>query len=119
MVEGFNCYWQWQTASGKLEDTNTAVVLGAIFQSNTVVNSDTAFYLNSGSYQTNIDGTITQDVHTILRDDVIPGATHAAVGTGIRGTSDQTEGAAVHSGGAYACGAMGRKSVSPDAALCE
>lgn len=97
VVEGFNCYWQWQTAAGKLEDTHIPVVLGAIFQGNTVVNSDTAFYLNSGSYQTNIDGTMTQDVHTILRDDVIPGATHASVGTVVRGTSSATEADALHS----------------------
>ena len=87
VVEGFNCYWQWQTSTNKLDDSHVPVLLGTIFQGNTVTNSHVAFYLNSGSYDTTIDGTRTNNVDTLLRDDVIPGATHASLRTVVRNTA--------------------------------
>jgi hypothetical protein len=87
VVEGFNCYWQWQTATSKLKNAFSPVIFGAVFQHNGVTNSDTAFYLNSGSYHTTIDATAMQDVHSVLRDEVVPGASHASVGTVIARTS--------------------------------
>jgi hypothetical protein len=87
VVEGFNCYWQWQTTTKKLTDSDVPVLLGTIFQGNTVTNSRVAFYLNSGSSDTTIDGTRTNNVDTLLRDDVIPGATHASLRTVVRDTS--------------------------------
>lgn len=89
VVEGFNCYWQWQTSTNKLADSHIPVLLGTIFQGNTVTNSQVAFYLNSGSYDTTIDGTRTANVVTLLRDDVIPGATHASFRTVVRNTAVQ------------------------------
>jgi hypothetical protein len=87
VVEGMNCYWQWQTLQSA-SSSNLPAILGTIFQGNTLQNSDTAFYLNSGSYGTVIEGTILQNVGQLLEDGEISGTGHASVDTLVQNTVD-------------------------------
>ena len=81
LVEGLNCYWQWQTMALFSPSGSTTPIEGALFQNNTVQNSSTAIYLNSGVFDSVFQNTILGNVSHLSTDEVIPGATTASAGT--------------------------------------
>jgi hypothetical protein len=82
VVEALNCYFQWQGRQ-RAKGPNLPAVIGTIFQGNTIVNSDTALFLNSGAYATAISDMILKNVRSMVQDEVIPGSGHASLGTHI------------------------------------
>ena len=80
-VEGYNYYWQWQTDWTTYQDQGGPASLGGIFQSNTAVNSNTAFELDSAVTETFLQDTVLRGVGTVSDDVVLPGALHQSIGT--------------------------------------
>jgi hypothetical protein len=80
LSEGINLYWQWQSLAN-FTDSGLPSLLGTIVQNNTLTNSAVAFELNSGDYQTVLLSNALNNVTSRISDIIIPGATHASVGT--------------------------------------
>jgi hypothetical protein len=80
LSEGFNIYWQWQSA-GSFSDDGTPSILGTILQNNKLTNSAVALQTNSAVSQTVLSGNTTVNVPVPVVDTVLPGDTHASVDT--------------------------------------
>lgn len=81
-VEGYNCYWQWQTSwSGYDSFHAPPPLLGTIFQYNTATNSSTAIFLNTGAAQTVFSDMHFDNVQNETMDNPIPGAGVGSAGT--------------------------------------
>ncbi len=86
LVEGLNCYWQWQTDGNFDAAGAPPSILGAIFQGNVLQNSDSAIYVNSGASQTVFQDTILMAVGNVITDTIIPGAATGSTATLVSGT---------------------------------
>jgi parallel beta-helix repeat protein len=87
LSEGFNVYWQWQTAGTNFVDDGTPSILGTISQGNTLTNSFAALQTNSAVSQTVLAGDTLNNVSTPIVDSILPGDTHGSVGTTTVSTS--------------------------------
>lgn len=67
-----------QTAS---PDQETAGIIGTIFEANTAINTQNAYHLGTGTYQTIIRKTKTRNVGNLVNDAKFTSASHASVDT--------------------------------------
>ncbi|SNC77537.1 Por secretion system C-terminal sorting domain-containing protein [Hymenobacter gelipurpurascens] len=79
--EGYLNNLQFQVGGTNYVDEQIPAVLGSIFQDNTAINCNNAFYLNTGSYNTLICGTQLTNSPNLISDERFTGVNHGSVRT--------------------------------------
>jgi hypothetical protein len=80
-VEGFANNLILASSAYTYTDPGYAGLLGTIFDDNTTIKTTNAYRLSTGSYQTTIWDSVLLNDTTVVRDDILKSAGHAATGT--------------------------------------